>query len=439
MDDPSFYGFPCYGEPTVKAAQDCGGPRRRPRRPHVRPRPGDAAAARRPHGARRCPGSGRAGAVAALPVHADPRPRLRARTGARATSASSSGSAPPTASSSRRRSAGCWPTSPSPGTTTTDLTPYRARPAGAHRPRLRRRTGWCDDGRQVERRDVDARARSRPAAATQLRSCARVSRCGARRSPPTGRRAAPTGGATAASGSAQVKAPVGDAVVDDLAEHGLPALVHPRAAPCGCAARAGPAPRRRSRAASPAPGRSGRRAAAPGAAARRGPRPLGGLARAGRGRVSTAYAKASATQVVLGAEVVEDQRRADAQRARPRRRPGCWRGRSGRAARPSPRGSRRGAPRRCDAPCAPCPPRREHRDRRGAAMTDVERPLEPAQLDAPCAERAGRGCCPAEAYTSTRGAGLGAAAPVRRRAGPASAGPRTCCRRPGRSRSPSAR
>lgn len=26
MDEPSFYGFPCYGEPTVKAAQDCGGP-----------------------------------------------------------------------------------------------------------------------------------------------------------------------------------------------------------------------------------------------------------------------------------------------------------------------------------------------------------------------------------------------------------------------------
>ena len=23
---PSYYGFPCYGEPTVKAAQDCGGP-----------------------------------------------------------------------------------------------------------------------------------------------------------------------------------------------------------------------------------------------------------------------------------------------------------------------------------------------------------------------------------------------------------------------------
>lgn len=27
MDDPCYYGFPCYGEPTVKAAQDCGGPR----------------------------------------------------------------------------------------------------------------------------------------------------------------------------------------------------------------------------------------------------------------------------------------------------------------------------------------------------------------------------------------------------------------------------
>jgi sarcosine oxidase len=26
MDEPSFYGFPCYGEPTMKAAQDCGGP-----------------------------------------------------------------------------------------------------------------------------------------------------------------------------------------------------------------------------------------------------------------------------------------------------------------------------------------------------------------------------------------------------------------------------
>ena len=26
MDDPSYYGFPCYGEASIKAAQDCGGP-----------------------------------------------------------------------------------------------------------------------------------------------------------------------------------------------------------------------------------------------------------------------------------------------------------------------------------------------------------------------------------------------------------------------------
>jgi sarcosine oxidase len=36
MDDPSFYGFPCYGEPTVKAAQDCGGTRVDPADPSDR-------------------------------------------------------------------------------------------------------------------------------------------------------------------------------------------------------------------------------------------------------------------------------------------------------------------------------------------------------------------------------------------------------------------
>jgi sarcosine oxidase len=36
MDDPSYYGFPCYGEETVKAAQDCGGPVVDPEsRPHT--------------------------------------------------------------------------------------------------------------------------------------------------------------------------------------------------------------------------------------------------------------------------------------------------------------------------------------------------------------------------------------------------------------------
>jgi sarcosine oxidase len=33
MDDPSFYGFPCYGAPTIKSAEDCGGV---PVDPHTR-------------------------------------------------------------------------------------------------------------------------------------------------------------------------------------------------------------------------------------------------------------------------------------------------------------------------------------------------------------------------------------------------------------------
>ena len=39
MDDPSFYGFPCYGEATVKAAQDCGGPTVDPNRRTFEPDP----------------------------------------------------------------------------------------------------------------------------------------------------------------------------------------------------------------------------------------------------------------------------------------------------------------------------------------------------------------------------------------------------------------
>lgn len=39
MDEPSFYGFPCYGETTVKAAQDCGGPVVDPDRRTDRPDP----------------------------------------------------------------------------------------------------------------------------------------------------------------------------------------------------------------------------------------------------------------------------------------------------------------------------------------------------------------------------------------------------------------
>ncbi|WP_243060902.1 N-methyl-L-tryptophan oxidase [Nocardioides sp. SR21] len=59
MDEPSFYGFPCYGEPTVKAAQDCGGP---PVEPDSRGSDVDDAmlGLLSDHMARMLPGSGRA-------------------------------------------------------------------------------------------------------------------------------------------------------------------------------------------------------------------------------------------------------------------------------------------------------------------------------------------------------------------------------------------
>ena len=100
--------------PLLRRADDQGGaglrrPGRRPGRPRQRARPGDARPPRRargPDAARRRP----TGAVAALPVRADPRPRLRDGPGARDTRRWSSASAPATASSSRRPSGGCSPT-----------------------------------------------------------------------------------------------------------------------------------------------------------------------------------------------------------------------------------------------------------------------------------------------------------------------------------------
>ena len=58
MDEPSFYGFPCYGEPTIKAAQDCGGPTVDPDHRGIEPDPGmlDLLAG---HVGRMLPGSGR--------------------------------------------------------------------------------------------------------------------------------------------------------------------------------------------------------------------------------------------------------------------------------------------------------------------------------------------------------------------------------------------
>ena len=121
--------LPEFGEPTGQDRPGLRRPRRRPRRPDLRSRPGDAGAAARLPGPHAAPASATR-ADAALPLHADPGPRLRARAGARATPTSSSRSARRTASSSRRSSAGCSPTCVATGETATDLAPFRLdRPA----------------------------------------------------------------------------------------------------------------------------------------------------------------------------------------------------------------------------------------------------------------------------------------------------------------------
>ena len=79
MDEPSFYGFPTYGEAGPKAAQDCGG---QATTPATRTFDRDEAAARscpRLHGATPARG-GRAGHLHEdVPVHADAGSRLRRR------------------------------------------------------------------------------------------------------------------------------------------------------------------------------------------------------------------------------------------------------------------------------------------------------------------------------------------------------------------------
>ena len=91
MDDPSFYGFPCYGATTIKSAQDCGG---HPVDPHTRS--GDV----EPDAERRLvdfvstllPGAGLAGGqLEDLPLHPHPGPRLRDRCRCPGTTGSSSG------------------------------------------------------------------------------------------------------------------------------------------------------------------------------------------------------------------------------------------------------------------------------------------------------------------------------------------------------------
>ena len=112
MDDPSFYGFPTYGEAGPKIAQDCGGQPTTPTRarssatrpPYARtprvPRPSHLPSARR---ARHLHED--------LPLHPDPGPGLRRRPAARRARASPSSSGPPTGSSSPRCSGASRPSS----------------------------------------------------------------------------------------------------------------------------------------------------------------------------------------------------------------------------------------------------------------------------------------------------------------------------------------
>ena len=83
------------------------------------------------HVRRMLPGRRATGALAALPVHADAGPRLRRRPRARPPGRWSSGSVRGTGSSSPRPSAGCWPTSPSRASTTSDVAAF-----GLDRPAL---------------------------------------------------------------------------------------------------------------------------------------------------------------------------------------------------------------------------------------------------------------------------------------------------------------
>ena len=92
--------------------------------------------------------SGQPGALDALPVHADPRPRLRARAGPRPRVGRRRPRRGARRSSSRRRSAGCSPTWRPTGTTTTDLSPFRLDRPALTDPATRR-TGWCEDVRRT--------------------------------------------------------------------------------------------------------------------------------------------------------------------------------------------------------------------------------------------------------------------------------------------------
>ena len=136
MDDPSYYGFPCYGEPTVKAAQDCGGPV---------VDPDHRTATRTPTMEDRL---ARAPALRCSPAAVPPVRSLRCQytltpdrdfvlvAGARPPVRRGRGWAPRTGSSSRPTFGRLLADLAVDGRTSTDLTPFRMDRPGAHRPRL---------------------------------------------------------------------------------------------------------------------------------------------------------------------------------------------------------------------------------------------------------------------------------------------------------------
>ena len=108
MDDPSFYGFPTFGRPGVKIAQDCGGHIRGSRHSWLRTRPGDPGAHRRVRSASVRRPTRTSAVDDHVPLHPPARPRLRRRFTARSIPTFTSPSAPVTATSSWHGSARRW-------------------------------------------------------------------------------------------------------------------------------------------------------------------------------------------------------------------------------------------------------------------------------------------------------------------------------------------
>ena len=105
MDDPSFYGFPLFGEPAVKVTQDAGGKTVDPDTRTFEPDPRDRERVTRAFLRRASAGGARSGTSREdVPVHAHPRPGFRHRHVAEPPQRLASQSAPAMRSSSLPRS-----------------------------------------------------------------------------------------------------------------------------------------------------------------------------------------------------------------------------------------------------------------------------------------------------------------------------------------------